>query len=170
MLNDEKTYKVLKSDPTARYKRDLVAILSRLKKEEKISSAQYHHMFPTAENIPRIYATPKIHKVGNKVRPIVDYTGSIGYNTSRALADILAPLVGETDYHVENSKHLADDLAQVYIEDGRFSILTTWCRSSQIRLSINPWRSSSKDCCKTRRLNKERYSLLMILRTSLALL
>ena len=118
MLSDEKTYKELQSDPTARYKRELVAILSRLKKEEKIGHAQYHHLFPTAENVPRIYGTPKIHKPGNKVRPIVDYTGSIGYNTSRALADILAPLVGKTEHHVENSKRLADDLAQVYIEEG----------------------------------------------------
>ena len=92
----EKIYKVLKPDPTARYKRDVVAIISHLKKEEKISSAQYQHLFPTSENIPIIYVTPKIHKVGNKVRPIVDYTGSIGYNTtSRALADILTPLVGK---------------------------------------------------------------------------
>ena len=51
------------------------------------------------------------HKRDLKSRPpnFVDYTGLIGYNTSRALADILAPLVGKTDYHVENSKHLADD-------------------------------------------------------------
>ena len=48
----------------------------------------------------------------------MNYIGSIGYNTSRALADILAPLVGKTEHHVENSKHLADDLAQVYIEEG----------------------------------------------------
>ena len=76
-----------------------------------MSHAQYHHLFPTAENAPRIYGTPKIHKPGNKVRPKVDYTGSIGYNTSsRAFADILAPLVGKTEHHAENSKHLANDL------------------------------------------------------------
>ena len=66
MLSDEKTYNELHFDPTARYKRELVAILSRLRKEEKISHAQYHHLFPTAENVPRIYGTPKIHKPGNK--------------------------------------------------------------------------------------------------------
>ena len=118
MLSDEKTYKELQSEPTAHYKRELIAILSRLKKEAKISHAQYHHFFPTVENVLRIYSTPKVHKPGNKVRPIVDYTGSIGYNTSRALADILAPLVGKTDHHVENSKPLANDLAQVYKEEG----------------------------------------------------
>ena len=79
MLSDERTYEKLTSDPNQRYKRELVAILSRLKKEKKIDKAQYDLLYPTAENILRIYGTPKIHKPGNKVRPIVDYTGIIGY-------------------------------------------------------------------------------------------
>ena len=118
MLSDEKTYEQLSSDPTQRYKRELVAILSRLKKENKINKSQYDLLFPTAENIPRIYGTPKIHKPGNKVRPIVDYTGTIGYQTSRALADILSPMVGTSEHHVLNSKHLSERLAEVIIEEG----------------------------------------------------
>ena len=43
----------------------------------------------------------EIHKPGNIVRPIVDYTRSIGYNTSTALVDILVPHVGQTKHHVE---------------------------------------------------------------------
>jgi hypothetical protein len=118
MLSDERTYEQLDSDPTQRYKRELVAILTRLKKEDKITRSQYDLLFPTAENIPRIYGTPKIHKPGNKVRPIVDYTGAIGYQTSRSLTDILSPLVGGTEHHVQNSKHLAEGLAEVMIDDG----------------------------------------------------
>ena len=118
MLSDEKTYEQLPSDSTQRYKRDLVAIISRLKKENKINKSQYDLLFPTAENIPRIYGTPKIHKPGNKVRPIVDYTGTIGYQTSRALADILSPLVGTTEHHVLNSKDLSESLAEVIIQEG----------------------------------------------------
>ena len=117
MLNDERTYQQLTSDPTSKYKRQLVAILTRLYKEDKITKQQYD-LYPTAENIPRIYGTLKIYKPGNKVRPIVDYTGTIGYQTSRALADILAPLVGGTEHHVLNSKNLAEDLAEVFIEEG----------------------------------------------------
>jgi hypothetical protein len=117
MLADERTYELLPSDPTSRYKRQLVAILSRLKKDNKINNYQYNLLFPTAENVPRIYGTSKIHKPGNKVRPIVDCTGTIGYQTSRALADILSPLVGGTDSHVKNSKHLSESLAEVMIEE-----------------------------------------------------
>ncbi|XP_072047007.1 uncharacterized protein [Amphiura filiformis] len=118
MLSDERTYELLPSDPTQRYKNELVAILTKLKKEKKIEKYQYDLLFPMAENIPRIYGTPKIHKHGNKVRPIVDYTGTIGYQTSRALADILSPLVGGTEHHVTNSKGLAESLAEVMIEEG----------------------------------------------------
>ena len=107
MLSDERTYEKLTSDPTQRYKRELVTILSRLKKENKIDKAQYDLLYPTAENVPRIYDTPKVHKPGNKIRPIADFTGTIGHQTSRALADILSPLVGGTEHHGLNSKHFS---------------------------------------------------------------
>ena len=45
----------------------------------------------------------------------MDYTGSIAYQTSRALADVLAPLVGTTEHHVLNSK---ENLSGVLIDDG----------------------------------------------------
>jgi len=91
-----------------------VKILTRLEAEKKITNQQYQFLYPTAENIPRMYATPKIHKPDNALRPIVDYTGSIGYNTSKAVNDILAPLVGNTDFHVKNSKDLSRRLDMCY--------------------------------------------------------
>ena len=45
--------------------------------------------------MPRIYGSPKIHKDGTPLRPIINYTGTIGYNVSLSLADILKPLVRE---------------------------------------------------------------------------
>ena len=41
----------------------------------------------------------------------------MGYETSRALADLLNPLIGNTEHHVKNSKDLADELSGVFIED-----------------------------------------------------
>jgi len=64
-----------------------------------------------------MYCTPKIHKAGTPLRPIVDYTGSIGYNTSRFLADVLSNVVGKTEHHVKNSRHLAETLADITLED-----------------------------------------------------
>ncbi|XP_014679428.1 PREDICTED: uncharacterized protein LOC106819296, partial [Priapulus caudatus] len=113
MLSDVRTYGKLKKDPTTKYKSKLVAILQRLKREDKITEAQYKFLYPTAENVPRIYCTPKIHKEGNPYRPIVDYTGSIAYNLSKSLADLLAPLVGTTEHHIKNSTELAEELKTI---------------------------------------------------------
>jgi len=118
MLSDEKVYEVLKKDTTAVYKRKLVSILTRLKEENKMTEKQYKMLYPTTENTPRMYCTSKIHKEGTPVRPIVDYTGSIGYNTSRALPDILAPLMDKTDHHVKNSQEFATEMASVLIDEG----------------------------------------------------
>ena len=119
MLSDERTYSKLDSDPTPKYRKKLISILDQMRSENKITTKQYHHLNPTSENqnIPRMYCTPKIHKTGNPLRPIVDYTGSIGYNISRALADLLAPLVGKTKYHVQNSKQLADEMKVVKLKE-----------------------------------------------------
>ena len=119
MLSDERTYLKLDNDPTLKYRKKLVSILDKMRSEKKITTKQYQHLNPASENqnIPRMYCTPKIHKTGNPLRPIVDYTGSIGYNISRALADLLAPLVGKTKYHVQNSKQLAGEMKEVQLEE-----------------------------------------------------
>jgi len=52
----------------------------------------------------------------------VDYTGSIGYRTSRALADILAPFVGKSDHHLNNSKHLAKEMISFMVEEDEIFI------------------------------------------------
>ena len=116
MLADKKTYEELLSDSTPKYKRKLVSTLSMLKKESKISEGK-KWLYPTAENIPLLYCTPKIHKTGTPLHPIVDYTNTTGYCTSRWLADILGALVGKTKHHVQNSKYLTDELAKVVIDE-----------------------------------------------------
>ena len=117
MLQDEKTYEVLKTDPTPKYKRKLISILSKLKKEEKIDEKQYRLLYPATANTPRLYCTTKVHKTDNLVRPIVDYTDSLGYENSRALADLLNPLIGNTKHHVKNSKDLSEELSGVFVEE-----------------------------------------------------
>jgi len=117
MLSDEKTYQKLVKDSTPGYKKKLVALLSRFKQKKKITEAQYKHLYPTSENVSRMYCNPKIHKEGYPLRPIVDYTASIGYNSSRALADLLGPLEGQSQHHLKNSKDLAEIMCEVMIED-----------------------------------------------------
>ena len=64
-----------------------------------------------------MFCTPTIHKPDNPVRPIIDYTGSIEFNGSRSLADLLAHfIVGKTTHNITNSKHLASEMACGMIE------------------------------------------------------
>jgi len=69
-----------------------------------------------------LYYLPKVQKKVVPFRPIVDYTGSIGYNTSQHLADILALLVGKTEQFVKNSRHLADTLQGFQLEEDEILI------------------------------------------------
>ncbi|XP_053372811.1 uncharacterized protein LOC123560857 [Mercenaria mercenaria] len=82
-----------------------------------MTKSQYRHLYSTSENMPRMYCTPKIHKESNPLRHIVDYTESIGDNSSRALADLLGPLVGLSEHHVKNSKDLAGKMCEIMIEE-----------------------------------------------------
>ena len=116
VLSEDITYEKLKKDPTQKYKRQLVSIIRKLKEDGKITEEQYKHLYPTAESVPRMYCTLKIHKSDNPLRPIVDYIVSIGCNVSRSLADLLAPIVGKTSHHIKNSKHLANEMASIMIE------------------------------------------------------
>ena len=83
ILSDDKTGEKLKKHPTRKYKRQLVSIIRKVKEDNKITEKQYKFLYPTAENLARMFCTPKIHKPDNPLRPIVDDTGSIGYNVSR---------------------------------------------------------------------------------------
>ena len=116
MLNGAHTYEKLQTSPTSCSKRKLIEKLTKLNKDSKITEDQYKYLYPTSEATPRLHFTPKIHKANSLLRPIVDYTGSIGYNTSRALADLLNPLVGTTEHHVKNSKELAAELSSFTLE------------------------------------------------------
>ena len=117
LLSDTKTYVKLDKDPTPKLKKELVSIPQGLEKEGKIRKEDKQFLYPTTENVPRICGSPKIHKDGTPLRPIVDFTGSVGYNGAKSLADILSPLVGQSEHHVLNSKNLADDLRDLTIEE-----------------------------------------------------
>ena len=110
----------------------------------KITQKDYDHLYPTSESIPRMYCTPlylKNTQAGDPTSPIVYYTGSIGYATSRYMAHILAPLIGKTDHHVANSQQLAEDLAEV----GEMFNPTMWYHSSPMYPSMGHLVSSELD-------------------------
>uniref|UniRef100_A0A8C6KE86 Reverse transcriptase domain-containing protein n=1 Tax=Nothobranchius furzeri TaxID=105023 RepID=A0A8C6KE86_NOTFU len=79
MLEDKNTYKILK-EPTENVKKNIKKLLKPLQEKGKITEKMYKHWIPTANIIPRIYGTPKIHKQSTPLRPIVDSIGTPTYN------------------------------------------------------------------------------------------
>ena len=72
MLSDPGTYETLKRDPTRKYKQQMISMLNDLEKRGKITKDQYWYLYPTLEKVPRMYGSPKIHKDGTPLRPMVD--------------------------------------------------------------------------------------------------
>ncbi|XP_068748853.1 uncharacterized protein [Montipora capricornis] len=115
ILSDTKTYKKLKADPTSRYKNEFATALRDLKDRKVIDYALHSKLYPTCDQPPRFYGLPKIHKVNCPLRPIVSSIGTISYQIARYVADILSPLVGKTEHHVENSKAFAEEVRTLQV-------------------------------------------------------
>ena len=71
--------------------------------------------FPPRKTSPVSWRQKPINQA--PLRPIVDYTSTIGYSTSWWLADILGVLVGKTVQHVQNSKNLAEEFEKVFMDE-----------------------------------------------------
>ena len=115
MLQDTKTYNKRKHDPTAKYKRELAALLKELRDRQAISNTLHKRLYPTSDQPPRFYGLPKTHKINMSLRPIVSTIGSITYETAKHLAEVLSPLVGQTEFHVKNSKKFAESITGINI-------------------------------------------------------
>ena len=107
------TYKKIAEDPTSKEKNKLISILKSIKTEGGLKEEEYRKMYPTGAVSPKYYGLPKIHKQGIPLRPIVSSTGTVTYNTSKELANILKPLVGLSSHHVHNTKDFIDHIKEV---------------------------------------------------------
>ena len=119
LLADTSTYTKLSRNPTSKFKNKLVNILRDWKRSKSISDQLYWRIYPEGDEPPKFYGTPKIHKSGSPLRPIVSACGSITYNAARFLADVLAPLQGNTIHSVKNTLDLAESLQDLQIPPGR---------------------------------------------------
>ncbi|XP_041460800.1 uncharacterized protein LOC121411955 [Lytechinus variegatus] len=110
-------YHAIGKDPTDRLSRKLSTILRGFHKNGDIDDSTYRKLKPSQKQPPRIYGLPKIHKADIPLRPIVSCVSSFAYNTSKYLADILAPLVGSNGHAVHNSASFVDFLRSETIQE-----------------------------------------------------
>ena len=112
-LLQEKTYKIIPTDPTNGQKNKLIQILKKIKEGGGMSETTYKKVYPTGAGIPKFYGLPKIHKAGVPLRPIVSSRGSVSYNIAKELARILKPLAGRTIYSVHNTQDFAEQMKTI---------------------------------------------------------
>ena len=75
-------------------------------------------MYPTGAVIPKFYGLPKVHKENTPLRPIVSSIGSVSYGVAKEVARIIKPLVGATEYHVNNSMEFTEEIKKMKLEEG----------------------------------------------------
>ena len=112
-LLNQQTYRKITEDPTPKQKAKLIRLLKKIKTEGGINDEKYKKMYPTGAGTPKFYGLPKIHKQDTPLRPIVPSTGTVSYNTSKELANILKPLVGWTSRHLKNTKDFIHQIKDV---------------------------------------------------------
>ena len=103
-LLQQSNYKVLKTDPTNKYKNKLIALLKTIKAEGGMDDITYKRLYPTGAVPPKYYGLPKVHKPGMPLRPIISSVGSVTNATAKELTRIIKPLVGGSQHHVRNNK------------------------------------------------------------------
>ena len=118
ILEDTNTYRVIQTDPTSRLKNKLIGILRRIKTATGLQDNIYRKMYPTGASPPRFYGLPKIHKENIPLRPIVSSIGSVAYGLAKVLADIIKPLMGCSEHHVQNSQKFVEEIKDMKLEKG----------------------------------------------------
>ncbi|XP_041461178.1 uncharacterized protein LOC121412434 [Lytechinus variegatus] len=115
ILQDKDTYSKLNRDPTQANERKINQQLLTLHRSDALPKALYFQLRSSSAKSSILFGQPKIHKPNTPLRPIISTRGSPCYNTARHLANILQPLVGQTQNHVTNSKHFIDVISKTKI-------------------------------------------------------
>ncbi|KAJ8023755.1 hypothetical protein HOLleu_36289 [Holothuria leucospilota] len=116
LIMEDKTYRLLKSDPTTSLENKIRKAIKELKEQNKLNKKPAKQLTPRNSLSPRIYGLPKVHKEGTPLRPIVSSINSPSYNLARHLAGILTPLSGKGISYIKNSQHFVERAKKISIE------------------------------------------------------
>ena len=78
-------------------------LLGELK--DKWGKSRWFTLYPKTHHAGMFYGLPKVHKIGNPLRPIIDYRDTPNYELSKILASILKPLQKQNEHFVLNASH-----------------------------------------------------------------
>ncbi len=124
LLDDEKSYRVLKKDPTLATERKLLSLLRDLKKNKKVTEAFYNCVRPSegSSKPARLYGRVKLHKESVPLRPVVATCGTSTYALARRLSTILRPLVGSSGRNLRNTNELVETMEGIVMDESEMLV------------------------------------------------
>lgn len=107
----------MQSDPTAKYKKDLIKVINNCKMVFSTSERfQIKNCNPSA---PILYGLPKLHKEGIPCRPVASSFNAPASRLCKALSKLLPSLLDfNPKFSIKNSSHLIDKLKVLEIPTG----------------------------------------------------
>lgn len=103
LLNDENTYKEIKTDPTNVTQNKNNSLIKEWKSKGYITDEIAKKLTIHNSHPPKFYALVKTHKPNMPVRPIVSNNQTPLYNLSKFLANSIGNIVGQNEYFIKNS-------------------------------------------------------------------
>ena len=116
-LDDSNIYEKLNNNPMKKLQSNMNTTLKDLEKKKKLNRQQYLHLYSSSLHTPRFYATIKLHKEGNPIRPIVSFCNTPTENVSKFLTKILNPLTDFSDHKIKSVFDAKNKLESLMIPD-----------------------------------------------------
>ena len=118
LLNDKKTYKVLKKDPTTSYQNKFNGLIKSWLQKDYITTTTAQKLYCETGTISKFYVLPKIHKQDIPVRPIISACTSLSYQLSKFYHRILSNVTGMKRSFVKNSEEFVKKVKKHIIPVG----------------------------------------------------
>ena len=119
ILNRATTNSPVKKDPISPLERNMNSMLLSLKWSDRLPDGVYSYLRSSGGSTPQLYGLPKVHKQDVPLRSIVSLVSSPTY---RFLANLLAPVVGQSCSHVRNSKDFAEFISQQALREDEIMV------------------------------------------------
>jgi len=146
ILNDDSTYKILKSNPLRKITCKLEAMIKTWFETKIIEKWQYKRLKCTNGNLPRCYGLTKIHKSGHPLRIIVSSLGSPLYDIAKFLNELLSASLKKPALHVKDCwsfvneiRRLKTDSNDILVSLDVVSLFTNIPKELVIRAIENRW-------------------------------
>ena len=118
LIDDTKSYRILKKDPTRATERKLLTLLRDLRRRDGITEAFYNSVRPSegSSKPARFYGRVKLHKESAPLRPVVATCETSTYALARRLSGLLRPLVGSSGRILRNTNDLVDTMKDISLD------------------------------------------------------